>query len=128
MDPVSLIVEALVSGAAAAAQEAVGDAYRTLRALVRRRFDQSSRPDSILDHVGRLPAAVEGDLKEALADVGAGADPDIMAAAQHVLLLIYPDAVAAGKFNVNTTGNVYGQVVGDRTSVAMTFGDSSEHE
>jgi hypothetical protein len=90
MDPVSVVVTALVAGAAAglkpAAEQAVKDAYAGLKALIQRKWQQVS--------VGQLEAnptseARQAVVKEDLAQANAADDRDLLTAADKVL-----DAVA----------------------------------
>jgi len=90
MDPVSVVVTALVAGAAAglkpAAEQAVKDAYAGLKTLIQRKWQQVS--------VGQLEAnptsvARQAVVKEDLAQANAADDRDLLTAADKVL-----DAVA----------------------------------
>ena len=82
----TLIVTALVAGAAAgtsnAASTAVTDLYTGLRDAVKRRL-ATRRGDAEADAL--LQDAPEGQLRQALTDAGAGEDNEIVTAAQHVL-------------------------------------------
>jgi hypothetical protein len=86
MDPVSVVVTALVAGATAglkpAAEQAVKDAYAGLKALIQRKWQQVS--------VGQLEAnptseARQAVVKEDLAQTEAGKDRELLAMADKLL-------------------------------------------
>jgi hypothetical protein len=85
MDPISLIVAAVVAGAATGitdqAAQAVKDAYGALKRLLtdRHRVDVAAlerKPES---------GAKQASLKEDLGDTGAATDPEVMAAARQLV-------------------------------------------
>lgn len=88
MDPLSLIVTALASGAAAAlkptAENVIKDAYSGLKTIIRNRYQRAAasiesledRPDS-----GARKSVVEEDLR----DEKAAEDEELLRMAQHVL-------------------------------------------
>jgi hypothetical protein len=130
MDPVTVIVTALASGAAAAAQEtataAIKDAYQGLRALIQRKFAGHPAAELTLTKHADTPAVWEAPLKEALTDVAADRDEAIITAAQQLLALINPQEAAKGTYYLNIAGNAQGVVQGDHAQVSMTFGDRPE--
>lgn len=85
MDPVSLVVAALVAGAAAGlkdqAQSVVRDAYQALKELILERHQVDVEP------LERRPgsAAKQDSVREDLADAGVEGDGEVLAAAQHVV-------------------------------------------
>lgn len=127
MDPISLIVAALVAGAAGSAEEtakqAVKDAYQGLKGVLGRLFRNKPEAEAALEQAEEQPAEAEEALREALAGAGADRDAEAVAAAQRVLELVDPEGAAAGKFRVAVAGDVQGQVVGDHATVTMNFGD-----
>jgi hypothetical protein len=118
VDPITLIVTALVAGASAAAQETAGtavkDAYAGLKALIRRRFGREDAPE--LDD----PAAAEAPLTEKLRAAGAERDEELVRAAQALLAQVDPENARAGRYNVQISGGK-GIVVGDSATVTMNF-------
>jgi hypothetical protein len=116
MDPVTLILTALIAGAAAAAKEAGGsivtDAYHGLKSLLLRRFSQTDAP--ALEAPAEHRAQLEATLRQA------GADPELIASAQAVLAQTDPEGTKAGKYQVIVSGG-QGVVVGDHTTNTMTF-------
>jgi len=90
MDPVSVVVTALVAGAAAglkpAAEQAVKDAYVGLKTLIQRKWQQVSVSQLEANPTSEARQAV---VKEDLAQANAADDRDLLTAADKVL-----DAVA----------------------------------
>jgi hypothetical protein len=98
MDPVTLIVAALATGAAAGLKEtatsAVKEAYGTLKALLSRRYARVR-----LDDLERKPesAAKRESVAEDLADAGAGADDELLELARELVATIRRDDAEAGR-------------------------------
>lgn len=99
MDPISLVVTALVSGAAAAlkptAEQAVKDAYAGLKELVRRKWNRIN-----VDVLERDPASTtrQDVLREDLEKAQAAADREVLEQAQQVIRAVRqhaPDAAAS---------------------------------
>lgn len=90
MDPISVVVTALVAGAAAgvkpAAEQAVKDAYAGLKALIQRKWQQVSVSQLEANPTSEARQAV---VKEDLTQANAANDRDLLTAADKVL-----DAVA----------------------------------
>jgi hypothetical protein len=126
MEPISLIVTALVAGASAAlkdtASTTVKDAYAGLKALVMRRFSGNTKAESQLAAVERAPAAGAADLKQHLQAAGADRDKDLLRKARELLQHVDPEGSRAGKYNLTVSGGK-GVVVGDNASVSMNFND-----
>lgn len=114
MDPLSVIVAALVAGAAEAAKpaaaQAVRDAYAGIKALIGRKFGRASTP---LLGVEEKPVSEtrQAALKEELADAGAAGDPEIRTAVDALIAALkqYAPQSAAG-FTTTITGAVSGPV------------------
>jgi hypothetical protein len=108
VDPVSLIVAALVAGASDATKEtasnAVKDAYAALKSLITRRL-------------GREP---DEDVARELHEAGADRDEDLVKAAQALLAQVDPDGARRGKYDVIISGGK-GIIVGDSANVTMNF-------
>jgi hypothetical protein len=130
MDPVTVIVTALASGAAAAAKEtaaeAIKDAYQGLRSLLQRKFAGQPVAELTLSKHADKPEVWEAPLKEALTDIGAELDEAIIAAAQQLLALLNPQEAPKGTYHLHIAGNAQGVVQGDHAQVTMTFGDRPE--
>ena len=126
MDPVTLIVTALVAGASAALKEAAGsaasDAYQALKRLVARKFTGEKPAPAALESPEVLTQAQRGVLEEDLRAQGLEADEQALAAAQHLLAIVDPEGSRTGKYSVTVSGG-QGVVVGDHANVTMRFGD-----
>src|SRR5689334_6395674 len=126
MDPVTLILTALAAGAAAAAKDtasqAIKDAYSGLKAIVQRRFTGQPQAGIALQHHEADQDTWKKPLEKSLTDNGAAQDPEIVAKAQRILQLVHPEQYAQGKFNVQTTGTVQGQQIGDYGTQHNVFG------
>lgn len=116
MDPITLIVTALATGAATAltdaASSAVKDAYASLRALVRRRL--AGRPDAelVLARHESAPQTWQAPLAAVLSEADADHDTDLVAAAQALMHLVDQAGARAGKYTVDMRG-AQGVQVGD---------------
>ncbi len=125
MEPITLILTALATGAAAAAKDtasqAVKDGYAGFKALVQRRFAKRPEAEMALTQYEEKPKVWEAPLKDALAETGADKDQEVLQLAQQLLKLVKPQQAAQGKFNVQI-GEAKGVVIGDDAEVTMTFG------
>lgn len=129
MDPITVIVTALVAGGAAGLQSSAGDAikdaYAGLKALISRHFGSRPEVTVAVEQVQESPEVWTAPLKDALTKAGADQVPEIVRAAQEVMRLVEPEAAKAGKYNVTITGNVQGMATGDHQHVEMKFGHPS---
>jgi hypothetical protein len=127
MDPLTLIVTALVTGATAAlkdtATEAVKDAYHGLKGMIQRRFAGKPEAEMALTQAEKKPEVWQEPLKDALKETTADQDEEIITAAQKLMGLLDPQQAAAGKYNVQIAGNVQGLAQGDYQHVEMNFGE-----
>jgi hypothetical protein len=141
MDPITIIVTALVAGAAAAAKDAasqaVKDGYAGLKTLVVRKFGAESEVAGALEGVEKNPDSKgrQETLKEELAAAGADHDSELVGQAQALLDLLGehglapsycaelrgsgaiaqgPGAVAAGAGGVAVGGSVQGGIRSSR--------------
>lgn len=124
MDPVSVVVAALVAGAVAGAQstatEVVKDAYAGLKALVRRCFAGRASGEVVLENLEDHPEAWRGALQAELVEADVAGDPAVVRAAQQVLALLDPEGCRAGKYQVDARG-AQGVQIGDQTTMTNTF-------
>jgi hypothetical protein len=132
MDPITVIVTALATGAAAAAKETasevIKDAYHGLKALIQRKFADKPEAELVLAKHAEKPAVWEAPLKEALTEVAADRDEAVLDAAQQLMTLIDPQQAATGKYAVHIAGDAQGVVQGDHAQVTMTFGDTPKEK
>jgi hypothetical protein len=124
VDPVSLVVNALASGAAQGAADSAGDAvksaYTKLKQLVSARFSGSRSAEVILaEHAGD-PETWQAPLAKALTASGVGADQAIIEVAQQLMALLDQAGTAEGKYQVDLRG-AQGIQVGDGNQQYNTF-------
>ncbi|WP_216901047.1 hypothetical protein [Nocardia alni] len=125
MDPVTIIVTALATGAAKGVGEgastAVADAYRGLKAMVVRRFGANAPAGLVLSQYETDSRTWQLPLAKLLAEAGADRDEQILAAARRLLELSGSAGVQAGKYAVDARGANIGNI-GDHTWQNNTFG------
>jgi hypothetical protein len=109
VDPVTLIVAALVAGAAAGlrdtASSAVMDTYNGLKGLVRRKL--GGRPDGVLvlARHEQDPEVWDKPLVQELTAARAADDPALVTAAQALMQLLDAAGSAAGRYAVVASGH-----------------------
>ena len=127
-EPVSLIVTALASGAAAAlkdtASQALKDAYRSLKHLLRRKLEGNREAEVALERYETRPGVWQPPLQDELTRTGAGQDAAIIRAAEALMALVDPHGSQSGKYHIQITGPAQGTVIGDHAQVAQSFGSS----
>src|SRR5262245_56290672 len=101
MDSVTLILTALVAGAALGVKDtasaAVTDAYQGLKALVRRKLAGRKDGERVLARHEQDPQIWDKPLAGELTAAGAGEDANLVAAAQQLMQLVDAAGSAAGK-------------------------------
>ena len=111
MDPISLIVAALVAGASTGlkdtATEAVKDAYNGLKGLVQHKFGSHAKVEKALADIDASPEAAGEELRAGLAGTGAEKDEELVRASQALLAEHDPEGTAAGKYDVQIGNAVY---------------------
>lgn len=135
MDPVSLIVAALVAGASAGlkdtASSAIKDAYNGFKKLVGGKLAGRPRGEMALaEHEGD-PETWDKPLVKELTEAGAGDDAAVIAAAQALMQLIDAEGSAAGKYQVVSAsdhsvaagGNVVISAAGGGTAAGAIHGN-----
>ncbi len=114
MEPISLILAALVAGAVAAAKDTAGtaikDAYEGLKALIKKRFAGDALAQAMIDAKPEDIKKAEGLLKDKIVEAGVDKDEEIQKAAQEIMQKEDPEGFEAGKYNTNVTvaGDVFG--------------------
>ncbi|MGD0373677.1 MAG: hypothetical protein ABSB01_03695 [Streptosporangiaceae bacterium] len=107
MDPVTLILTALVAGAGLGlkntASSAITDAYNGLKGLVRRKLAGREGGELVLARHEQDPQVWDKPLAQELTTVGAGDDPDLVSAAQALMQLVDAAGSAAGKYQVSAS-------------------------
>jgi len=124
MDPVTIIVAALIAGAAEAAKSTVSDAiksgYEKLKVAISTHLGGTPHAQ-VLDGIERAPDAKKAEVATAVRATDAASDPAVMDAARALLQQIDPDGQLLKRYSLEVKGNVYGLVQGEHASVTMNF-------
>lgn len=127
MDPITLIVAAVVAGAAAGLQDTassvIKDGYAALKSLIRSRFGHRDQAiDEQLTAAEQEPGTTPAQLAELLRSAGAGSDEDLVQAARALLARADPDGAWQRQVRDNITISNSTGVVGTNTgTVNMNF-------
>lgn len=118
MDPVSLVVAALIAGATRSlegvAEDSLKDAYAGLKGLVKRFFTDRPAANDVLDKSETDPQKYEPVLKDYVEESGAAQDAEVQEAAQQLLALADPKGTRNGQYNFTIAGGIHA----DRGGVA----------
>jgi hypothetical protein len=115
MDPITLILTALVAGTAKAAGDAVPDAYKGLKAMIQKKFAGKPVAEAMLDEHEKDPETYGVPLKKNLLEAGVDKDEEILKAAQELLNQLDP-ATATGTINIGQGAKgIIGQTVTNAT-------------
>ena len=124
MDPVSLVVNALTSGAAQGLADSVSDAvksaYGKLKQLVGAKLSGSKPAEVALAEHATDPETWQAPLTKALTASRAGADQAIIEAARQLMALLDPAGTEQGKYQVDLSG-AQGVQLGDGNQQFNTF-------
>jgi hypothetical protein len=121
MDPISMVVAALVVGASEVAGQAVKDAYAGLKALLTRKFAGKQAAEVVLAEHEQQPETWREPMKAKLAENAVDQDEEILEAARKLLELAQADTGAA-KYDVTIGDNAQGVQVGDHGEQTNYFG------
>jgi len=124
MDPISLILSALVAGATQTAGGLAQDAYNGLKSLIKCKFESQGKSDSItiLDKYEQKPEKTKPLLEDELTEVGADKDEEIIKLAQKLLGQLHPQEAAEGKFDIQISGGtVQGLIQQNTGTVNQNF-------
>jgi thioredoxin-like negative regulator of GroEL len=128
MDPLTLILSALTAGITASVKDtasaAVKDAYNGLKTLIQRKFADQPKAQTALIEYEEDPDTYEKPLKKALSTHQLDQDEQIIAAARHLMTLVQPQQAGMGKYTIQNTGTIQGQIIGDEANVTMHFGET----
>lgn len=116
MDPITLIVTALVQGAAKAATDMVPDAYKGLRELLRQRFAGKPAAEKVLEEHAADPQTYEAPLRKQLEQSALAEDPEVLALARQLLEQLGAPADPAIEIGRGSKG-IIGQTVTNATIV-----------
>ncbi len=127
MDPVSLVVAALVAGLTAGltdtAKVAITDTYNALKARLQKKVETKDEAKEALTSVEKKPAseARQAVLKEELAGLELEKDTELLTLAKTLLEKLDEKGAQAGKYNI-TIGSAQGVTIGDHAKVEQHFG------
>ena len=125
MDPISLILSALATGAAKTAGSVAQDAYNGLKALIKRKFDSQGKSGSvtILDKYEEKPEKTKPLLEDELIEAGVDKDEEIIKLAQKLLEKLSPQEAAEGRFNIQISGGkVQGLTQQNTGNITQNYG------
>jgi predicted ATPase len=114
MEPISLILTALASGAAAVLKDSAGDAIKTayegLKGLIIRKLTGRPRAEMVMAGHEENPEAWQAPLKIELQESGADRDEQIIRAAKALADLVAPEASRSYTMNIQNLGEVGRQI------------------
>jgi hypothetical protein len=132
MDPVTLIVSALATGAAAGANSALQDdvkaevvkAHRKLRGLLKKRLAGNAGAEAALAEYEAAPDLWEAPLRAMLTEAGAAQDPGLLEAAQSLVGLISLSIQSSSRARDQqvTITDSSGTIIGDNAIQVNHFG------
>lgn len=124
LDAISLILNALTSGAARgiadSATDSVSQAYSKLRHLLSGRFTDNKMATLVLAEHTDDPLTWQAPMSKALTDSGASTDPAIIQAAQLILTLLDEAGTKAGKYRIDLR-HTSGVQIGDSNNQINVF-------
>lgn len=133
MDPITLaIVAALTAGATSGLSETakamIAEAYQGLKNVIKKKVTEKSPLITSIEVLETKPQSVgrQQTLNEEIMEAQIDQDQDILAAAHKLMTLVQPQQVGLGKFTIQNTGTVQGQVIGDHAQVKQHFGNDHE--
>ena len=122
MEPISLILTALVAGATAAVKDTAGkavkDSYDGLKALIKKKFEGDALAQAMVEAKPEEIKQAEGLLKTKIAAVGIDKDEEILKAAEAVMKTDDPEGASTGKYDFRGAKSVQ---VGDHNTMNSTF-------
>lgn len=124
MEPISLILAALVAGATAATKDTAGmavkDAYNGLKELIKKNFAEQGKddPSTIIDKYEKKPEVTKPLLEDELKEAGLKKDEEILKAAEAVMTKKDPEGASTGKYDFR---GAMGVQVGDHNTQTNTF-------
>ena len=129
MDPVTLVVSALLGGLTAGltdtAKAATKDMYDALKSRLMKKAEKNEDAQDAIAKIEKQPEskARQELLKEELGKLSLDADEELLKLAQSLLNVLKESSDKAGKYNVDVQ-NSQGIVVGDNSNVTQNFGDT----
>jgi hypothetical protein len=125
VDPVTLIVTALVAGAAAGAKDtataAIKEAYATFKSMIKKRLSGDFAAEVVEKHE-KSPEAYASALKEEITAAGLDKDSDVLAAAQALVDGAEAAGVEVKKISQIASGSQNVQTADNQGSVSVSYG------
>lgn len=121
MDPITIILSALVAGTAKAAGDAVPDAYKGLKALIQKKLAGKPVAEAMLEEHEKDPETYAAPLKKNLVEAGVDKDEEVLKAAQELLKQINPEAPTAAKYKTEFQAEVKAAQIGDQNKQENKF-------
>ncbi|MBE9059079.1 hypothetical protein [Sphaerospermopsis sp. LEGE 08334] len=122
MEPISLILAALVAGATAAvkdtAGQAVKDAYKGLKDLMKKKFEGDPVAQVLVDAKPEQIKDAEVLLKNSITKAGVDKDDAIIKAAEEIMKKEDPEGASTGKYDLRGAKGVQ---VGNQNTQTNTF-------
>jgi hypothetical protein len=116
MEPISLILAALVAGATAATKDTAGaavkDAYEGFKALIKKKFEKDALAQAMVEAKPEDIKQSEVLLRNKITEAGIDQDVEILKAAAEILRKEDPQGEEEGKYRINVQGDIKG-IVGD---------------
>lgn len=122
MDPIALLLGALVAGAQETASEVIKDVYQGLKALIERKLAGKAAATLALAEHEKKPDIWKAPLVEAFKEAEVDQDVEILTAAQQLMALSHPHEAMLGKFTVKIT-HAQGVIQGDHATQTNYFAD-----
>lgn len=120
MDPITVILTALVAGAAKAAGDAAPDAYKGLKALIQKKFEGKPVAEAMLQEHEKDPETYAAPLKKNLTEAGVDKDEAILKAAKELLEQLESQGDVPGTINI---GQGAKGIIGQNVTGATITGD-----
>ena len=117
MDPITLIVTALVQGAAKAATDVVPDAYMGLRELLRKRFAGKPAAEMVFEEHASDPQTYEATMRKQLEQAALAEDQEVLALARQLLEQLGAPAASPGIEIGRGAKGIIGQTVSNAAIV-----------
>ena len=117
MEPISLILAALVAGATAATKDtasaAVKDAYEGLKALIKKKFEKDALAQAMVEAKPEDIKQSEVLLRNKITEAGIDQDLEILKAAAAILEKEDPQGAKVGNYRINNAQRDIKGIVGD---------------
>jgi hypothetical protein len=121
MDPITIILAALVAGTAKAAGDAVPDAYKGLKALIQKKLAGKPVAEVMLEEHEKDPETYAAPLKKNLVEAGVAEDEEILKAAQELLKQAESEAPTTTKYQTEFQAEVKAAQIGDQNKQENKF-------